>query len=392
MKAISFAGVEFKNPFVVASGPLTASVDLLRLAEEHGAAGASIKLTMARPPFPGQLRAFIVPEGGMIHASERRLSLSEGLDLLRQAKETTSLRLFANITSETGSLEEWVHLAVEFAKAGADLIEANLCCPMIGLDQAQRQLAVEGLRGGAVTGEDPELVYRIAKAISSEVDIPLVCKLTPTVPRLIEVGQAAAEGGARGLAVFGGPSLALPPVDLESGKPLYPLLEGACYGFLAGPVIKYASFKRVAELKSAVDLPIIGSGGISNWRDAAEMMMWGADLVSACASIMLKGFQVIQEIVDGLESYIQRRGLNGYKALVGTALEYLRPSHQVEVVPGYAVVDEKLCVGCGQCEKIGHCSAITLIDGVAHVVKEKCIGCGICESVCPKGAIHLKRL
>ncbi|MBC7109100.1 MAG: 4Fe-4S binding protein [Methanomassiliicoccales archaeon] len=389
MTSVRFVGVEFKNPFIVASSPLTANIQLLQLAEKYGAAGASVKLTMRKPPFKGQLRAIVVPGLGMIHASERRLGLEEGLRLVAEAKEKTSLVLFANITSESGSLDEWVYLARRFAQAGADFIEANLCCPMIGLDQAHAGINQHNLRGGAVTGEHPELVFNVARAISSEVSVPLVCKLTPTVSNLAEVAQAAMEGGAIGLHVFGGPSLVLPPLDLDRGGiPLYPLLDGACYGFLAGPAIKFASYKRVAEVKSAVKAPVIGSGGIMTWRDAVEMMMWGADLISACAAIMINGFEVITHIVNGIERYMQEKQLS-YSDIVGAALKFLKPTFQVQVVEGYAVVDEALCTGCGRCEKIGHCLAISVTNGVARVEKALCIGCGICRSLCPQGAIKL---
>lgn len=392
MPKVLFAGVEFKNPVLVASGPLTSSVKLLQEAERHGAAGASTKLTMRHPP-AGQLRAYVDTELGMIHASERRLSLEEGVRLIEEAKATTSLKLFANITSETGVLEEWVALAEACAKAGADFIEANLCCPMIGLDQAHIGKHSRGSQGGAVAGEEPELVFRISRAITTQVSVPLVCKLTPTVPSMVEVAVAAQEGGAKGIAVFGGPSLVLPPLDLErGGVPMYPLVEGACYGFLAGPSIKYASYKRVAEVKCAVSLPVIGSGGISSWRDAVEMMMWGADLVGVCASVMMHGFAVLQDIVEGIERYLQERNLDSYSAIVGAALRFLRPASEVKVVPGYAVVDVDRCVGCGRCARIGHCSAISLVNGKATVAQEACIGCGMCYFLCPYHAIKLVAL
>lgn len=390
MEPISFLGVELKNPFVVASGPLTSSLKLLQLCETHGAAGASLKLTMRSPPFYGQLRAVVIPNVGMIHASERRLGLEEGVKLLVEAKEKTSLKLFANVTSESGDLEEWVFLARAFAKAGADFIEANLCCPMIGLDEVHKGIRQKQRRGGAVAGENAETVYQIARAISSEISIPLICKLTPTVSNLAEVALAAEEGGARGLHVFGGSSLALPPLDIDNGgKPLYPLVDGACYGFLAGPAIKFFSYKRVAEVKTAVRIPIIGSGGIANWRDAIEMMMWGADLVSACAAIMINGFDVIKNIVTGVEKYMQCKGYKSYSDVVGLALRYLKPAAELKVIPGYAVIDETRCNGCKRCIKIAHCFAITLVNGKAHVDHKACIGCGMCVSVCPRKAINL---
>lgn len=88
---LEFAGVALKNPIIIASGPLTSSLDLLKKAEDYGAAGASLKLTFDRVPFPGKLRAHSLPGEGLLFGIDRRLNRDEGLELMRKAKEQTAV-------------------------------------------------------------------------------------------------------------------------------------------------------------------------------------------------------------------------------------------------------------------------------------------------------------
>lgn len=388
---IEIAGVEFKNPFVVASGPASSNLQQLKKAEEYGAGAVSTKLTFRELPFKGEFRMVYVKGVGPIHISERRLTLKEGTKLIQRAKEETSLKLFANMTSETPDLENWVFIAKTLEKAGADLIEANFCCPMVGLDEGREKQAAKKLSGGAVIGENKELAFEITKALSSELSIPIICKLSPTVSNMSEIALACQEGGADGISLFGGPSYALPPVDIENnGKPIYPLVKGASYGFIAGPSIKHATYKRVAEVASAVNLPVIASGGINSWRDAIEMMMWGASAVSAVSCILREGWEIVSDIIEGMENYLKRNSLESYDKIIGQSLQYLCPASQVEVLEGYAVVNPEKCIGCNECLKPVHCDAIEMVDKVAKVDKKKCTGCGMCQSICPVDAIDMK--
>ncbi|MBS3787741.1 4Fe-4S binding protein [Candidatus Bipolaricaulota bacterium] len=385
--------VKFDNPLVIASGPLTASTRLLKEAERQGASGASTKLTFHERPFEGEFRLVYIDGFGPMHTSERRLSIEEGVRLIEEASEETSLTLFANITDESPEVERWTSLALDLEGAGADLIEANFCCPMVGLDEAHEKGKYEKLSGGATAGENPELVYKISKALSSELTVPLVCKLTPTVPNMANTAKACDEGGADAIALFGGPSHGLPPVEIENhGKPTYPLVKGASYGFVAGPSVKYPSYKRVAEVARAVNVPIIGSGGISTWRDAIEMMMWGADFVSITSSVLREGWGVVNNIAEGIESYLEEHSYSSFREIVGLSLKHLRPSSEVEIVPGYAEISPSKCIGCGECLKPGHCNAVswkTPKEEIAEVDRKKCIGCGLCWSICPVDAIEM---
>jgi dihydroorotate dehydrogenase/NAD-dependent dihydropyrimidine dehydrogenase PreA subunit len=388
---IEFAGVELKNPFVVASSPLTATIDVLREADRAGAAAASTKLTFIKQPFYGRLRMYNDPRVGSIVCHDRRLDMHEGVRLVEQAKKETSLVLFTNITHDPEDLEGWATLAKGLEEAGADLIEANFICPNITLTAKQLGKDEDGQggeRGGAITGQDPDAARRVTKALKEAVDIPVVCKLTPNVTDVTAIALACQEGGADGICLAGA-QLSLPPVDIYNPDRVYPLLEGASMGSLGGPASRLMGYAAVAQTARRVDIPIIGGGGLQGWKHAVQYLMWGATLVTSCTEIMWHGWDIVTRIVDGLETFRREEAYDSYGDITGRALSNLRPATELEALPGAPHVDLERCNGCGVCLKPGHCFAINLVDGKAQVDPDKCYGCGICVTVCPRDALEI---
>lgn len=383
---LTFAGISFKNPFVVASSPLTARVELLQEAEKAGAAAASTKLTFIHQPFYGKLRMYNDPRAGSIVCHDRRLDLEEGIHLIAEAKRTTSLVIFANITYEGPDLEGWAYLGRAMQEAGADLIEANLVCPNLGLTGVR--LGKVGYGGGALAGQNPELVREIARTLKEAVNIPVVCKLTPNVTNIVEIAAACQAGGADGVTLAGA-HLALPPVDIYHPERVYPLLKGASFGSLGGPACRLMGYAAVAQIASGTDIPIVGGGGIETWRHAIEYMMWGATLVTACTSIMWYGWEVVTNIVRGIERFMEEQGYGSYAEITGRAIPNLRPNVQLEAQPGFPQVDMERCNACGICLKPAHCKAISLQSGHAVISEADCYGCGICVAICPQKALRL---
>lgn len=388
---IDFAGIRFKNPFVVASGPLTASIDLIRKAEDAGASAISTKLTLPKVPFRCRLRCYSLPGFGMVMPIDRRLEKEEGLELVRKAKRATSLILFANISAAGSCLQDWRRLSEEFEEAGADIIEANFSCPNIGLAGELLDKKTKGeLTSGAAIQQIPLLAKKVTRLLKESVKIPVVCKLSATAENLTEVVEACEDGGADGISIYGG-SVGLPPPDIyDEGRPLYPLLERASFGGLTGPLTRFSTYKLVAQAAKGVKIPIVASGGIESWRDAVEVMMWGATLVSACTSIMWYGFEVIKETNRGIENFLKEENYPSCKDLIGKALQYLTSSDKLKLIEGFAAIDRDKCDGCGICLKPGHCRAIKLQAKKASVNPGKCLGCGICIALCPGRAIKLR--
>ena len=130
---VEFCGLTFKNPFVIGSGPPTANLEMLRRAEDAGAAGAVTKLAFRNPPFKGALRSIYKKGAGLLFCIDKRLSAEEGMELIRQGKEATDLVLFANISHSYDDPAGWARLCKDFESAGADALELNFTCPNIGL-------------------------------------------------------------------------------------------------------------------------------------------------------------------------------------------------------------------------------------------------------------------
>jgi len=383
---IEFAGIKFRNPFVVASSPLTSKPFLLKKAYDFGAAAASTKLTFIKQSFYKKLRMYHDPKLGSIVCVDRRLDLEEGVRLIEEAKKLApDLILFANITHEGEDLESWGRLAKAMEDAGADLIEPNFICPNLTLTARQLGEEPAGL-GGALTGQNPALAREVVKIIKEAVKIPVSPKLTPNVTDITAVAAACVEGGADGLCLAGA-QLSLPPVDLYNLDHVYELAEGASFGSLGGPSCQLQGYAMVAQTAKRVQVPLVGGGGIMNWRHAVQYMLWGATLVTACTSLMWYGFELIPKILKGMEDYMQDMGFTSYDQLVGKALHTIRPAPDLEMIEDVPVVDPEKCNGCGLCLRPAHCYAIAMPDKLPVIDPEKCLGCGICVAICPRKAL-----
>ncbi len=382
---IEFAGIRFRNPFVVASSPLTVKPFLLQQAYDSGAAAASTKLTLIKQSFYKRLRMYHDPKVGSIVCVDRRLDLEEGARLIAESKKLApALILFANITHEGEDLESWGRLAKAMEEAGADLVELNFICPNLTL--TAHQLGQSTGLGGALTGQSPELARQVVQIVKGAVRIPVVPKLTPNVTDVTAVAAACVEGGADGLCLAGA-QLSLPPVDLYDLDHVYDLAGGASYGSLGGPACQLPGYAMVAQVAKRVAIPLVGGGGIMNWQHAVQYMLWGARLVTACTSLMWNGFEVVPKILEGMEKYMQEMGFTSYDQLVGKALHNVRPAADLEMLADVPRVDPERCNGCGLCLRPGHCYAIEMRENLPAIDAGKCLGCGVCVAVCPRQAL-----
>ena len=287
-KEVEYAGIKLKNPFVVASGP-PATVERLVRAEDGRAAAVSVKLTFVKQPFYGRLRMYSKPGDASIVCHDRRLDMEEGFELVRQGKERTELKLFANITHPAEDLDGWVTLARGYEQAGADAIELNLICPNITFSERRMGRDTDKSHG-AVIGQHPEIIETVVRAVRDAVKIPVFAKLTPNVNDITVTAKAAVRGGASGIVMAGGQS-ALPRVDIHGGgRPLGAYCcDGYSFGSMGGPGIIHQSFSRRHRPR----------GGRAQHRQQRPLHLggrhhvpdWGATLVTACTVLMWEGFR-----------------------------------------------------------------------------------------------------
>jgi len=401
------AGLTFKNPFIVASGPASKDIKQLVQTEKVGWGGASIKLTIDPEPYISQNPRYRWLDDSGIHifTLEKRLNLEQGLRLVEAGRQQTKdLILFANITyAGDKGLEGWAELAEKFENVGAHAIEINFCCPNMSfnLDAIGGNPPPTPSKGGekkggrpstgASLGSNVEVVGMITQAIKESVRIPVFAKLTPEGGNVGEVAKAAVDAGADGVCSTGN-RLGVPPIDIYNPeKIVYHLQEYTSLGCISGPWLKPLALRDVLQMRTAIgtEHTIIGTGGIRNFADAAEMGMVGADLIGICTEVMLRGFDILPRIMRDLKRYLQEMGHNSFADIRDTALPSFKTATELTMIPGYARVIDENCTGCSLCVRIAHCHAIEIIDQKAVVKRDECLGCSTCVDICPREAMEM---
>ena len=345
---VEVGGITFKNPFYVASGPTTKSVKQLLRIEETGWAAASIKLTIDPEPYINRVPRYAVFEdrNALCFTAEKRLKFFEGLKLVEDAKKVLKeLILMANITyAGDRGVEGWVNMARKFEEAGADIIELNMCCPNMSFNVELSAGGDNGcgIRTGASLGQQAEVVAEVVGEIKKNIKIPVFVKLTPEGGRIAQIARAAYEAGADAV---GGTSnrLGIPPINLKDPKKsAYHLQEEISMSCYSGAWLKPLALRDTYEMRKALgpEGKIMQAGGVRNYKDAAEMIMSGADLVGICSETLISGFGFIEGQIAALKKFMLQ---NGYKA-AGDMRDLIVPevksAPELTLYDGYAQISK----------------------------------------------------
>jgi dihydroorotate dehydrogenase (NAD+) catalytic subunit len=195
------------------------------------------------------------------------------------------------------SRDEYVEMCAKVQRAGgAQAIELNLSCPNVK-------------EGGRTFGGDPRAVEQILRGCRAETDAFLFAKLTPNADA-VAVAQGAAAGGADGVSLIN--TLLGMGIDVERRRPLLAMGMGG----LSGPAIKPVALAMVYQVARAVDLPILGIGGIATWKDAVEFLLAGASAVQVGTALFADP-GALDRILDGLTDYCRRHGHASIEEVVG---------------------------------------------------------------------------
>lgn len=387
---VEFCGVTFEHPFILAAAPPSDDLEMVRDAFRAGWAGAVLKTTSVEgTPVPLKYPMM----SGVDVGAERVMGMGNidlisehHIDVIEERVRTLKTE-FPNkrvMVSISGSSEEtWRSLAQRAVAAGADLIECSFSCPQ----------GTMGLKPGAMLGQDAEASARVATWIVEAAGAtPVVIKLTPQVEDIAAVAQAVRGAGASAVCV-GNTLPALMGVDLATLVPIPNVGGASTYSGLSGPAVKPVSLRCVAEVAKA-GIAITGSGGAVTWRDAMEFVLLGAGVVQFCTAVMHYGIDIVEDLVEGTRSYLERRGVSQLRSLVGAALSKVTSHESLPHVQApVAAVDEMACIHCGRCYlscRDGGHRAIRWEEGRKAVIDtERCVGCGLCPLVCPASCITL---
>lgn len=352
---VEVAGIKFRNPFFVASGPTTKSVEQLKKIEECGWGAASIKLTIDPAPYINRVPRYAVfkDRDALCFTAEKRLKFEEGLKLMRDAKRELKgdLKLMANITyaGDKGA-EGWVNMAVEFEKAGADIIEMNMCCPNMSFNVqlSSGDDEASSVKTGASLGQDGEAVAEIVREVKKAINIPLFVKLTPEGGKIADVATAVYAAGADAV---GGTSnrMAIPPINLDdpSASP-YHLQDEISMSCHCGAWLKPLALRDTYELRkvNGPDKKIMQAGGVRNWRDAVEMFMCGADLVGICSETLISGYGFIGDLIDGVRDFMESHNYKTTDDMRDAIIPHVRSSADVTLYKGFAHIKTNLAAPC----------------------------------------------
>jgi dihydroorotate dehydrogenase (NAD+) catalytic subunit len=200
------------------------------------------------------------------------------------------------------SVEDFRDVAEVLSEAGADALEVNVSCPNV-----QEELGM--------LGADCANTEKVTAAVKEVSKPPVFVKLSPNVTDIAEIARAAELGGADAITAVN--TLKGMAIDAEFKRPILTNVTGG----LSGPAVKSVALRCVWDVAQAVDLPVIGCGGVTNWRDAVEYILAGASAVEVGTAVRERGFGVYKEITDGLEGYLEANGFGSVRDIVGLAQE-----------------------------------------------------------------------
>jgi dihydroorotate dehydrogenase (NAD+) catalytic subunit len=305
--AVNLCGVRFPNPTVLASGVLGLSQEIFGRLARSGC-GAITTKSCSLQPRTGYPNPVIVDWGhGLINA----VGLSNpGVEVMveeiRQARQRLAplgvpviASIFANTIYDFGVVARYI------SEAQPDLIEVNISCP--NLDARFEQMFASS----------PYVAAQVTRRVKENTHIPILVKLSPNVEDIAKIAREVEAAGADAITAINslGPGLVL---DIETGRPVL----ANRWGGVSGPAIRPIAVKCVRDVCKAIKIPVIGTGGVTDARDAVEMILAGATVVGVGSAVNYRGMSVFEEITCGMAEYMRRHHYARLEDFRGKALAY----------------------------------------------------------------------
>ncbi len=293
---INIAGVEFKNPVMEASGTFGSGMEYSEFVD-LSKLGAVVTKGVANVPWPGNPTPRIAEVyGGMLNAIGLQnpgidVFVSRDIPFLKQY----DTKIIVNVCGKT--TEDYCAVVERLANEPVDMLEINISCPNVK-------------EGGIAFGQDPKAVEAITKEIKKYAKQPVIMKLSPNVTDITVMAKAAEAGGADALSLIN--TLTGMKIDIE--RQTFAIANKT--GGMSGPAVKPVAVRMVYQVANAVDLPIIGMGGICNADDAMEFILAGATAVSVGTANFTNPMATL-DVVNGIEDYMIRHNVNDINDLIG---------------------------------------------------------------------------
>ena len=296
---VNIGELRIRNPTMLASGILGISYEVFMRIHEANA-GAIVSKSISVEPREGYKNPTIMSvECGYLNA----VGLSNpGMDAFaKEIENNSSIPIIVNLVGSTE--EEFVSMVKKFDSLNVIAYELNLSCPHVE-------------KVGLEVGDDPELVYKVVKGMKSNTNKPVIVKVGLGATDILETAKVSKEAGADAITAIN--TIRAMSIDIETQMPF--LSNGI--GGLSGKGIKPIAIRCVYEISKNLDMPVLGCGGVYTWEDAVEFMLAGASAVQMGSVIGDRWLDAFPNIIRGIGSYLEKKGMTSVMELVGLAHKF----------------------------------------------------------------------
>lgn len=296
--SVKIGKLKLKNPVLLASGTVGYGNEISELTDLSRIGGIVTKSVSLKPRKGNPPQRIVETPSGMLNAIGLanvgvEVFIKEKIPFLKKLNTT----LICNIAAS--SVEEYVE-CVKILKEEETIsaFEINVSCPNVK-------------EGGLIFGNDISSVGRITEQVRKETEKPIIIKLSPNVPKISDFAAVVKKEGGDAVSAIN--TLVGTSFDIYSRKPKIKNVTGG----LSGPAIKPIALAKVLEIKRNVEIPIVGIGGIMNWKDAVEFMIVGASAIQIGTANFINP-NVSNEVVDGLHEFCKSQNIQSITELIGS--------------------------------------------------------------------------
>lgn len=297
---VNLAGVLLKNPIMTASGTFGSGQEYSEFVDLNKL-GAVVTKGVANVPWPGNPTPRVAEVyGGMLNAIGLQ---NPGIDVFVQRDipflTHYDTRIIVNVCGKTAS--DYIEVVERLAEQPVDMLEINISCPNVK-------------EGGIAFGQNAASVEEITKKVKKYARQPVIMKLSPNVTDITEMAKAAEAGGADVISLIN----TLTGMKIDVNRRKFALANRT--GGMSGPAVHPIAVRMVYQAAQAVNIPIIGMGGVQSTEDALELILAGATAVSVGTANFTNPTATI-DIINGIQDYMENNGVEDIKELIGAVTD-----------------------------------------------------------------------
>lgn len=298
MLNVNICGVDFKNPVIAASGTFGFGQEYNEFFDVSKLGGISSKgLTLNGREGNGGLRVFETRSGMINSVGLQNPGVDEFIKTeLPQMKKFDTV-IIANLGG--GTFEEYIEGMKKLSETDVDMVELNISCPNVK-------------SGGMAFGIKSKVAYDVVSEVRKVCKKPLIVKLSPNAEDIVDMAFKCCEAGADSISLVN--TFKAMAIDIKRKRPVFDNI----FAGLSGPAIKPIALRMVYEVCGAVDVPVIGMGGITTPEDAVEFIMAGAAAVQVGSANFIKP-DIALDIINGIEEFMKSEGIKSIDEIKGIA-------------------------------------------------------------------------